>query len=310
MNENRSSVVISVVIPVRNRQDMISRCIASALEQTHPPAEIILVDDASSDRTREVVRQKFQSLVHLVTLPVPAGAQVARNKGIREASGTWIAFLDSDDEWLPTKLEKQVDALKQAGSDPFTVVYTNGTFVNGGRQTTQRVIVDPIAGSNSFPDLLKRSGPLFQSMLVSKEALQKIDYLDEAVPAYQEWDTSIRLSRHCEIVYIDEALFLYHRHAGERISKDKALSAHGFRYITSKFENDIKTLWGEDAWRDDLLQRVLLSLDAGLWDEADEDLGRLTIRSPKVMFLRMCRRLHLSPAILVRLKKMLIPATR
>jgi glycosyltransferase involved in cell wall biosynthesis len=102
---------VSVVIPAFNAQDYIARAIRSVLVQTCPPDEIIVVDDGSTDRTGEVVRQIGEAVRYI--RQTNAGAGAARNRGVAEARGDWIGFLDADDEWLPDKLEKQLAVLRK-----------------------------------------------------------------------------------------------------------------------------------------------------------------------------------------------------
>ena len=101
---------ISVVIPTYNREALITRAIRSALEQTRPPAEIIVIDDGSTDNSRGVI-EAFGSAVWY-RYQENAGASEARNHGVRIASSRWIAFLDSDDVWSPTYLERIADAIR------------------------------------------------------------------------------------------------------------------------------------------------------------------------------------------------------
>lgn len=101
---------VSVVIPTQNRPDLLRRAIRSVLSQTMKPDEILVVLDNASDRTRELLRDEEFSTVKVLELECGAGASDARNLGIRRAENTWIAFLDDDDEWLPGKLELQMEA--------------------------------------------------------------------------------------------------------------------------------------------------------------------------------------------------------
>ncbi|UDL03325.1 glycosyltransferase family 2 protein [Marinobacter sp. CA1] len=94
---------ISVVIPTYNRAHNLTRAIQSVLAQTCPPMEILVVDDGSTDGTEQLVQQQFGSRVRYLR-QTNAGSAAARNRGIEHAGGDWIAFLDSDDEWLPNKL--------------------------------------------------------------------------------------------------------------------------------------------------------------------------------------------------------------
>ncbi|WP_027339026.1 glycosyltransferase family 2 protein [Halonatronum saccharophilum] len=106
--------LISIVTPLYNSEDYISKTIESVLGQTHQNWELIIVDDCSSDNGVQIVRkyQKQDSRIKLIELKKNSGSAVARNTAIREADGRYIAFLDSDDLWHPQKLEKQIKFMK------------------------------------------------------------------------------------------------------------------------------------------------------------------------------------------------------
>ena len=108
MNNHQNS--ISVVIPVFNRKQLIERSINSVINQTYPPDEIIVIDDGSIDGTYDLIKKNYPQviLIHQEN----KGVSAARNVGITIAKGKWIAFLDSDDEWFPEKLEEQINYLK------------------------------------------------------------------------------------------------------------------------------------------------------------------------------------------------------
>lgn len=245
---------ISVIIPTYNRAQTIGYCLDSVVNQTYQPLEIIVVDDCSTDETLAAVNSTISAggpKIRFLKLPAKLGAQAARNRGIKAARGNWIAFQDSDDEWLPEKLAKQMEILRTIDYDPFTVIHTNAIFreTATGREIPADLAVE---GEDVYPVLLRRIGPMFQGMLVSREALRLIDYLDEKVPSYQEWDTAIRLSVYCRFIFIPEPLFIYHLHEGETISKNKRLDFEGYRYVIRKFEPEIKTHCGIEAWEEHL----------------------------------------------------------
>lgn len=230
---------ISVIIPAYNREKTISYSIRSVLNQTYKHFEIIVVDDKSSDRTSEIVRSFNDPCIKLVKLESRSGAQAARNRGILEARCEWIAFLDSDDEWVPEKIELQVEILERNKYNRLTVVHGNGWRFD--YQTGEKTIIDVSAanGDQAYLNLLRGSAALFPAILTSKKALKKIGYLDELVPSYQEWDTSIRLSKICQFVHINKPLFIYHIHCEDTISKSIKNDILGVDYITKKFKNEI-----------------------------------------------------------------------
>ena len=198
--------LISVVIPTFNRQKTISYCLTSVLAQTYNNLEVIVVDDCSTDNTVSIINNYPDPRLRCIVLEKNSGAQAARNRGIIEAKGDWIAFQDSDDEWLPEKLEKQVAAIAAVNYDPWVVVHSNAFQYDTVRKKKKLWLLPIVEGDDQYSTLLKSPAPLYPTMLVSKIALEKIEYLDENVPSFQEWDTSIRLAKYCKFIHIKEPI--------------------------------------------------------------------------------------------------------
>lgn len=294
---------ISVVIPAYNRAKTIRYCLDSVLAQTVSPLEVIVVDDCSTDETVEIVKSYNDTRVRCVVLDKNSGAQAARNRGIKEAKGDWVAFQDSDDEWRPNKLEKQVKALSEVNFDPWTVVHTNATWLDSATGRQLPVELPPVEGENVYPLLLAMPAPMFPGMLVSQAALEKVDFLDEKVPSYQEWDTSIRLAKYCRFIYLREPLFIYHLQEGETISKSKKGDVMGYQYILDKFEGEIKRVCGEDVWERHLINQLIKCLNFKLWSESDRYFKLIGSRDYKFRVFQVCRWLHLPPQIVFRFKE-------
>src|SRR5690348_12324408 len=113
-----SGDTISVIIPLYNRREEIRRAIASALRQSHAPYEVVVVDDGSRDGSAEAVAALGDKRIRLLRHERNQGASAARNTGIAAAEGEWIALLDSDDEWAPEKLARQLETLRTANDVP------------------------------------------------------------------------------------------------------------------------------------------------------------------------------------------------
>jgi glycosyltransferase involved in cell wall biosynthesis len=326
--------LISIVVPTFNRASTVGYCLNSIFNQTYENIEIIVVDDCSTDKTIEVVKGYHDPRIRCIALEKNLGAQAARNTGIKEATGDWIAFQDSDDEWLPDKLERQVAVLSKIAFNPFTVIHSNAiTF--SYKYNVKRIWHLPVIegkNDNVYPLLLANPGPMFQSLLVSKSVLERINYLDENVPSYQEWDTSILLAKYCRFIHIQEPLFVYHLHNEDTISKDMKGDFLGYKYIIEKHEGDIKTYCGEKIWNQHLLSLLRKCLELGLmeefesliekhlitdklikkayikeishcldnerWREADLYFSKIAkSNSFKLTLLKLCRALYLKPGI-------------
>ena len=124
---------ISVIIPTYNRKHTLSRSIGSVISQTIKPLEIIVVDDGSTDGTGDWVSAKYPSVKYMYQKN--SGVSSARNNAIRNTKGGWIAFLDSDDEWLPNKLEQQINYIK--AHPEHILCHTNEIWIRNGRRVNQ-----------------------------------------------------------------------------------------------------------------------------------------------------------------------------
>lgn len=228
---------VSVVIPAYNREKTIRRCVDSVLAQTYPVHEIIVIDDGSQDHTVSILEEEYKDSV-IVIKQSHKGAQAARNAGIIAANSEYIAFLDSDDEWLDKKIELQIKALEEK---PDAVVCGNGYVEQNG---VRKIFKMQGHNGNVYRSALDDSFALFQAIISKKENFVKIGLLDESVPSFQEWDTSIMLSRICEFIFVEHPLFIYHMHDGETISKNKKKDIDGQEYIFNKYKHEIFIQYG------------------------------------------------------------------
>ncbi|MGC4044602.1 MAG: glycosyltransferase family A protein [Armatimonas sp.] len=154
---------ISVVIPAYNAEKTISATLSSILGQTHAPDEIIVVDDGSKDNTCAVVSQNFPQVKLLRR--ENGGPAAARNQGIRDATGDWIALLDADDTWLPNRLEKQVPLT----ADPEVAIVH--CYVKPDSQAPE--VID-------FAALWKKNCIANSTVLIRRAALEQVGWLNEA----------------------------------------------------------------------------------------------------------------------------------
>lgn len=257
-----SSYKISVVIPTYNRARTLERCISSVVAQSYSAGEILVVDDGSSDETPELIHKMDLPQLRYLRLKGRTGAQAARNFGIRQAVFPWIAFLDSDDEWLPQKLERQINALRESQQPTWTVIHSNGFKEAQGIRTLWEI--DPVEGHHPMKRLVGSPGPLFQGVLLSREALEKIGYLNEHVPSYQEWHASLALARHCSFVHLKEPLFVYHS-GSDTISSDYERTLRGYHFVRLAYEKETVNLLGREFFRDQLKKNLEKALQLGEW---------------------------------------------
>lgn len=242
-----NDIYFSIIIPVHNREKTLPMCIESILSQTYPNFELIMVDDHSTDNSIKVIKdyQKKDSRIILINQTQGRkGAQQARNTGIYNAHYDWIMFNDSDDTWKNNKIEIEYNKLKELNIDPYAVIYSDCIVYDVETDNQHFWTLPHISPENSFKDLLLTSGPMFQSILCSKKLLSEVNYLDESIPKYQEWDTSLRLARKGKFYHISEPLYVYYIGAEDTMSKNQIKSLIGSCNVINKYKDDIKELHG------------------------------------------------------------------
>jgi glycosyltransferase involved in cell wall biosynthesis len=193
----RDSVVsvrrtVSVVVPVFNRVDTIAIAVLSALDQTIRPSEILVIDDCSTDGSAAAVESLNSPLVRVIRRESNGGPSIARNEGIALASGTFIAFLDSDDLWMPRKLEEQL-ATREAVGEPCLVCCGFRTF--GLERRSREVIHDYTNGVATVRDLLRPAGTPLSASIMMMDAAVAERYNFSEMPALEDLDLAVRLAK-------------------------------------------------------------------------------------------------------------------
>lgn len=255
----------------------IEYCLNSVLNQTYSNIEVVVVDDLSTDNSVNIVKNINSDKIRLIVADKKIGAQGARNLGIKNAKGDWIAFLDSDDEFLLDKIEKQVKILIKNNFDKYMVIHSDAILYEVAKNTKRPASIPLVDGQSVYPFLLTRPAPFFQATLTSKQALEEIGYLDENVPSYQEWDSAIRLSKICKYIQMDEPSFIYYLHEGETISKDFRRDIAGYEYVLKKHKKEIIKICGKKVWNEHLLIQLNKCLNWEFYDKAQEYLNKTPI---------------------------------
>ena len=213
--------LVSVIIPTHNRAEIVTRAIASVQSQTYQHWEIIIVDDASQDNTVEIIQQLDDSRLRYISHETNLGGSEARNTGIKQAQGEYIAFLDSDDVWLPNKLRSQLAAIAQAESTQNIVCYSQ--FQKSDRVFYQRSIL-PSQGKKqaSVADYLWLSGGemLTSTLLVSRN-IATATLFNSGLIKHQDLDFVIRLEQQgAKFIFVPQVLAIWHNEPrGDRISR-------------------------------------------------------------------------------------------
>ena len=239
---------VSVIIPTYNRAHLVGQAIRSVLNQTYQDLEIILVNDGSTDNTEEIVKGFNDDRIRYIRHDENKGAAVARNTGIKAALGEYIAFQDSDDEWLPEKLEKQIRVFKNA-STKVGVVYTDMWRIRGSKRKYWH---SPIMGI------------AIQTTVIRRQCFDRVGVFDERFPRLIESDLFIRLSKYYCFHHLDEPLVNYYATPGS-ISTDNRRLIRAIELILEKHSRDIDKR---------LLARFLYHIGNLLCQGGDLDRGR------------------------------------
>ena len=225
------SSTISTVIPTLDRRHTLSRAINSVLKQTIPVDEIIIIDNGSTDGTQDMLQSEFP-MVRCVSQPKP-GVSAARNMGISIATSEWVALLDSDDAWVPTKLERQLELLIDNSNS--RLIHTDEIWYRSGRRVNQ-MKKHKKRGGNIFEYCLPLCCISPSSVLMRKDLFEDIGLFDEELPVCEDYDMWLRISSREPISYVDEPLTIkYGGHEDQLSSK----------------------LWGMDRFRIQSLEKLL-----------------------------------------------------
>lgn len=202
---------VSVIIPTYNFGRFVAAAVESALNQTFTDLEVIVVDDGSTDDTREVLRPFGERISYLYQ--ENQGVCAARNRGIREARGEFVAFLDSDDEWLPHKLARQVPVLEAARE--VGLVHSNALIVDeeGETRVAFEGVDEEVLSRGLARHLLFGNCVICPTVVVRRRCLERVGPFDASLPGCEDWDMWHRIARVSEVAYIGEPLAKYRRHA-------------------------------------------------------------------------------------------------
>lgn len=225
---------VSVVIPTHNRCHLLPRAIGSVLTQSHPDLELLVVDDASTDGTPELVGSYLDSRIQLVRLSENAGACAARNEGLRVARGDAVAFLDSDDWWHPRKLEAQLDLVERGYAALSTVT------IVGGRQPATWTPQPSRVEQSHILGLFDWKAGCGSSIIADIDAARRTSF-DLNLTAKQDWDFLLRLSAIRPVLVAPESEVFVNKHRETKIwNSENALEAYRLAWQKHRtlFNND------------------------------------------------------------------------
>ena len=224
---------VSVIIPTYNRGEVVLRALRSVFAQDHAVDQVIVVDDGSTDDTIERVERNFPEVELIVQ--TNHGVSHARNRGIERARNEWLAFLDSDDEWLPGKITAQLAAIMSDGIS--RVCHSDEIWVRNGRR------VNPMNkhrkyGGDIFLHCLPRCVMSPSSVVLHRSVVEELGGFDETLPVCEDYELWLRIACQTTVLYVPEKLLIKYGGHKDQLSRSS---------------------WGMDRYRIQALEKLLLS---------------------------------------------------
>jgi len=228
---------VSVIIPAYNQANFIDKAIESVLRQTYQDFEIIIINDGSEDNTEEIVKSYSDFRIHYICHANNMGVSEARNIGIRASRGDYIALLDSDDEFLPERLGKQVQLLQKESSEIGVVCSWLFNIDKKGNYISKRCL--PKKDGYIYEDLLSTNPISVPTMLIRKECFEKVGIFDNLLDGQEDWDMWIRIAKCYKFALIKVPLAKRRIHPN-RISYDLERKNITANRIIKKYMGELK----------------------------------------------------------------------
>ncbi len=233
---------VSVVIPTHNRSELLKRSIESALNQDYKLHEIIVVSDGSTDDTDEMMKSNFENnpLVHYFSYSPNKGGNYARNFGIKESTGDYVAFLDDDDEWHSDKIKKQVEMIEKDKEIGLVCTAVNNIHV-GGKE--KHIFIPPAKYDSSKEIMLKNCIGSTTTVMVKKELFDKVGMFDESLPALQDYDMWFRLCQVTKVGVVETPCVEYYNYENSnQISNNTKKYIDAENAISKKYKEELSKL--------------------------------------------------------------------
>ncbi|HJR12331.1 MAG TPA: glycosyltransferase family 2 protein [Rhodanobacteraceae bacterium] len=211
---------VSIILPTWNRLPLLRRAVDSVLAQIYGDFELVVVDDGSTDGTRDYLEAIEDPRVRSIWLEHRGDLTSARSEGLRHVRGEWVAFLDSDDLWLPEKLALQLQRL--AAHPTCRWSYTGYLLVDADESPLPErsaLLGRPLSGHILEPLLRFEVAVSVVTMLVQRSLIDEIEGFDEMLPVRSDYDFALRLATHSEACALPENLVLVREHAGRTTAR-------------------------------------------------------------------------------------------
>ena len=226
--------LVSVIIPVYNRENTLKRAIDSVLNQTYKNIELIIVDDASTDSSLQLAQEYLKDGVKVLTLPQNVGAAEARNRGMKEAEGEYIAFQDSDDEWFSEKLHVQINFMLHENVMVSCCSYVLQLNENICQMQPAEGKIETIKEQGIHTILHKENiVGTTPTLIMHKEVMENVGFFDKDFKSFEDYDYWIRISKKYNIGFIEQPLLKVYR-TKVSLTTDKETYIEGRERILAK----------------------------------------------------------------------------
>ncbi len=205
----------SVIVPVFNRSELLKRALDSVISQSLAPREVIVVDDGSTDDTAEVLRSDYSTHVRVISQP-NAGVSRARNVGITASGSEWIAFLDSDDEWHPRKLEFQAKFLAQ--NSEYQVCHCDEIWIRRGTRVNPKKR-HAKSGGWIFPKCLPLCAISPSAVILNQAVFSDVGFFDESLPVCEDYEMWLRVTSKYPVGFVNEQLVIKYGGHDDQLSQ-------------------------------------------------------------------------------------------
>ena len=245
---------ISVIIPTYNRKETLKRAIQSVLIQSYTPYEIIVIDDGSDDGTKEWLKDNYPNVKYIYQMN--SGVSSARNKGIKFARGDWIALLDSDDEWLPSKLKDQANEIESNPAAKF--LHTNEIWIRNGVRVNQ-MKKHKKYGGYIFEKCLDMCRISPSSVLIKKDIFDEIGMFDETLKVCEDYDLWLRFASKYPVHFLDQPLIKKYGGHSDQLSKvDDGIESYRIRSLKKIMNSGILNKKQKTITKDVLVKKMYI----------------------------------------------------
>ncbi len=226
---------VSVILPTYNRSKLLPVSVKSALGQSFADLEVVIIDDSPDDEGKNIVKNLNDDRIKYIHHNNPKGLSYARNVGIANSSGKYVAFLDDDDSWHPNKIDSQLMVMK-SNEEKYGVIFCRYRLVDGNGYPIKEI--PAVETGEVFSRVLRANILGVSTALVKKECLDRVGMFDTSLRSCEDWDLWIRLARHYQLGAVDRTLVDISTF-GPRMSANKKGMLNGREALFEKHKSEM-----------------------------------------------------------------------